>query len=84
MKTPVEKAKACSALHAQLLRQLEVKSRHGIDAHKIQTIVLVPSGRAYSGRITYSSAVTMKNGDELFFPDVNIRDLLEGTRTVVR
>lgn len=66
-------------LQRQLARQLEVKSKHGIDAHEIEKIRLVPNRRAYFDRnVTYSSVVTMKNGDELFFPDVNIKAELDG------
>jgi hypothetical protein len=75
----IDKVREVEQLSQQLARQLEVKSKHGIDAHEIQKIVLVPNGRScFDRRITYSSAVTMKNGDLLFFPDVNIKAELDG------
>ena len=74
-----DKIAEAGRLHEQLARQVGVFNRHGIKAHEIRKIRLVPNGRSYfDGRITYSSVVTMKNGDELFFPDVNIKEELDG------
>ena len=74
-----DKIAEAGRLHGQLARQVGVFNRHGIKAHEIRKIRLVPNGRAYfNERITYSSVVTMKNGDELFFSDANIKEELDG------
>lgn len=69
------------ALTAQLERQLHVEEEYGIKAHEISKIRLVPSNRDRFGEVAYSSIVTMKNGDKINVPDVNIRELLgEGVK----
>lgn len=64
-------------LEAQLLRQLHVAEKYNIKAHKIKNILLKPTGRNTDSSIKYSSLVTMKNGNEIFINNVNIKKLLD-------
>jgi len=47
--------------------------RWKIDPAKISSIRLIPNGRSAISEVTYSSQVTMTNGDEIFIPNINIR-----------
>ena len=75
-----------AALIAQLRRQLEVKEKHGIEAHEIKSIVLIPRGYSTpkwkevprKEDLLYGSRVTMKNGEVRSFPDANIKAELDG------
>ena len=73
-----EKAEALGPLQEQLSRQLDVQRRHGIKAHEIRNIRLIPRGRGRDGRIVYGSVVTMRSGEELFLPESNIKEELDG------
>ena len=72
-----EKYKQREELTEQLERQLHVEHTYGVKAHKIDKIRLVPSDRNELGNIEYSSLVTMKNGDKIHVPNVNIKKLLD-------
>ncbi len=72
-----EKKEKQAELMAQLERQLLVERKFGIKAHEISKILLKPNGRSVRGGVTYSSVVTMKNGDEIFVVNVNIKKLLD-------
>ena len=63
-------------LTAQLSRQLMVEREYGIKAHEISKIRLIPVGRKNES-ITYSSLVTLKNGNEIEVPNINIKKLLD-------
>ena len=86
MTNPITDINEKRAKHAELLaqldRQLTVERRFGIKAHEISKILLKPNGRSSSSRgprpgITYSSVITMKNGDEISVVNVNIKKLLD-------
>ena len=67
-------------LLGQLIRHRQMEERWKIDPVNISAIRLIPNGRSAINKITYSSQVTMKNGDKIFIPDVNIKKFLnEGT-----
>jgi hypothetical protein len=72
-----EKKEQQTEPRAQLERQLLVERKFGIKAHEISKILLKPNGRSRITGVTYSSVVTMKNGDEIFVVNVNIKKLLD-------
>jgi len=64
-------------LLGQLIRHRQIEERWKIDPVNISAIRLIPNGRSAINKITYSSQVTMKNGDKIFIPDVNIKKFLD-------
>ena len=64
-------------LLGQLIRYRQVEERWKIDPVNISAIRLIPNGRSAINKITYSSQVTMKNGDKIFISDVNIKKFLD-------
>lgn len=73
-----EKLAEAYRLGEQLDRQLRFEAKFEIKPHEIARIVLSAGTMSMGQVVKYNSTVTMKNGDEHFFPLMNVKAMLDG------
>lgn len=73
-----EKLAEASRLGDQLDRQLRFEAKFKIKPHEIARIRLSAGTMSMGQVVKYNSTVTMKNGDEHFFPLMNVKAMLDG------